>query len=168
MELGNIEKRSWRSSISKDISWTIRNVLKILENFHPEWDGIEVLVTPYLFASIPKDINKDHVKRIAEIVTLGFKSLPLNKEIPADCVLKSLPYTPKVDALDLAIELANNEERDIYLAFGNEDICIQIPSGLKGGVDKENTDSDALILADALDKGFKISKFIIGDIDSDE
>ncbi|MGI6444017.1 MAG: hypothetical protein ACOX06_03375 [Candidatus Dojkabacteria bacterium] len=167
MENPKIEKNLCRPQEIDAINEKINSALVLLkiETFKDR-DSLTIdIPTQNLCISVPRAIKKRNLSRLSEIIYEGFQTFRLNPsdlgtKIPNDSVFKIGEYFPVIDALDITIDTANRLGKEMFLITDEGEESFVIPTGLKGGVDREDTDSDTLILIDAIDKGLKVHRYL--------
>ncbi|HHX99385.1 TPA: hypothetical protein GX533_01740 [Candidatus Dojkabacteria bacterium] len=167
MEKTEIEQKRRKSERINEIDQKISSTLVLLKTgtLKEDYHLIIDIRSQYLSLLIPRTLTKKHISRLSEIIYEGFQTFELNPsdlgtKIPLNSVLKTGEDIPLIDALDLGIETANRLEQEMFLITHEGEESFVIPTGLKGGVDRENTDSDTLILIDAIDKGLKVHRYL--------
>jgi len=115
---------------------------------------------------IPRNLEKNHIDRLSEIIYEGFRTFKLNPlyletKTPDDWLHNKVEYVPLmlggnpswIEALDNGIESANILDQQVLLITNQREKSFLIPTSL-------NNESDTLILADALDKGLKVNGYL--------
>lgn len=163
----NIELNHPDIESPEEISSKIRGARQILKEVFKKDRRLGVEISEGFLVQVPVNLRDKDIDRLSEIISVGFKNFKLEKiegsdkldfgsEISMDSVLTIPQELPLIDVLDTAVVLANRLGKEVNLITGDGENCFTIPFGLKNGVDKEDVDSDVLILIDALEKGFEV------------
>ncbi len=160
----NIELNHPDIESPEEISSKIRGARQILKEVFKKDKRLGVKISEGFLVQVPVNLRDKDIDRLSEIIFVGFKNFKLKEsdlgnKIPMDSVLNIPQELPLIDVLDTAVVLANRLGKEVNLITNNGENCYTIPFGLKNGVDKEDVDSDVLILIDALEKGFEVKEY---------
>lgn len=162
MENPEIEQNRRRSQRINEIDQNISSTLVLLktDTFKKDNHLIIDIRSQNLSVLIPRTLTRKHISRLSEIIYEGFQTFKLNPSdlgtnIPFNSVLKTGEEIPLIDALDLGIETANRLGKEMFLITDEGEESFVIPTGLNN-----EEDWDTLILADAIDKGLKVHRYL--------